>query len=51
MPFGVSKRSMDHERYIAELGAALAKGWNGFTGEIVEVPPLMFFWKCGGGWM
>ena len=32
-------RGMDHERYIAELGAALAKGWNGFTGEIVEVPP------------
>ena len=32
-------RVMDHEQYKVQLGEALAKGWNGFTGELVEVPP------------
>ena len=32
-------RVMEHEEYKAKLGEALAKGWQGFTGELVEVPP------------
>ena len=32
-------RVMDQEQYKALLSDALAKGWNGFTGELIEVPP------------
>ena len=32
-------RVMDQEQYKGLLSDALAKGWNGFTGELIEVPP------------
>ena len=32
-------RAKDLETFIEELSAALAKGWNGFTGEVVRLQP------------
>ena len=32
-------RVMDLQQYKHNLDEALSKGWNGFTGELVEVPP------------